>query len=102
MSAICRTGIEVTHGVGLHARPSVTFTRLAKSFPCKIEIEVNGSGDWFNGKSITRIMAARIRNGAMLSIRADGLLASEAITALAELIGRDFDEGVRHGRNAEA
>lgn len=56
---ISQTEIEVKHGVGLHARPSVTFTRLAKSFPCAIEIEVDGNSLWLNGKSIVKIMGAK-------------------------------------------
>lgn len=61
MHVNCQTEVEVKHGVGLHARPSVTFTRLAKSFPCSIEIAVNGSDVWLNGKSIIKIMGAKIR-----------------------------------------
>jgi phosphocarrier protein HPr len=98
LPATCQTEIEVKHGVGLHARPSVTFTRLAKSFPCSIEVAVNGSDIWLNGKSIIKIMGARIRKGSILRIRADGILAEEAIRALKELIERNFDEDKKHGR----
>lgn len=100
MYAKCQTEIEVTHGVGLHARPSVTFTRLAKSFPCSIEIEVNGNNVWLNGKSIIKIMGARIRRGSILRIRAEGVRAEEAIIALEALVRRNFDEERKHGRNA--
>lgn len=96
----CQAEIEVTHGFGLHARPSVTFTRLAKSFPCTIEIEVNDSHVWLNGKSIVKIMGARIRRGSIMKIRARGLRAAEAIHALKALVQRDFDEEKKHGRNA--
>ncbi|MDK1387851.1 HPr family phosphocarrier protein [Sinorhizobium sp. 8-89] len=96
----CQTEIEVTHGFGLHARPSVTFTRLAKSFPCTVEIEVNGSEVWLNGKSIVKIMGAKIRRGSVLKIRAHGLRAAEAIVALKALIERNFDEEKKHGRTA--
>lgn len=98
--ARCQTEVEVKHGVGLHARPSVTFTRLAKSFPCSIEVAVNGSDVWLNGKSIIKIMGARIRKGSMLKIRADGILAEESIRALKGLIERNFDEEKKHGRTA--
>lgn len=84
--------VEVTHQVGLHARPSVTFTRLAKSFPCTIEIEVNGSGVWLNGKSIVKIIGAKIRKGSILKIRAEGSRGGEAVAALRHLIERNFDE----------
>lgn len=93
-----QTEVEVTHGIGLHARPSVTFTRLAKSFPCSIEVAVDGSGDWLNGKSIVKILGARIRQGARLRIRAEGARAEEAIVALGELVRRNFDEDRRLAR----
>lgn len=96
----CQAEIEVTHGFGLHARPSVVFTRLAKSFPCTVEIEVNDSNVWLNGKSIVKIMGARIRRGSILKIRARGLRAAEAIHALKALVERDFDEEKKHGRSA--
>ncbi|QIB32266.1 HPr family phosphocarrier protein [Ancylobacter pratisalsi] len=93
-----QTEVEVTHGIGLHARPSVTFTRLAKSFPCSIEVAVDGSAEWLNGKSIVKIMGARIRRGARLHIRAEGVRAEEAIAALSELVRRNFDEDRTMGR----
>ena len=45
-------------------------------------------------------MGARIRKGSILRIRADGILAEEAIRALKELIERNFDEEKKHGRTA--
>jgi phosphocarrier protein len=92
--------IEVTHRDGLHARPSVTFTRLAKSFPCTVEIEVNGSGAWLNGKSIVKVMGAKIRKGSILRIRAEGLRGDEAVAALGRLIERNFDEDRAHDATA--
>ncbi|GLK72063.1 HPr family phosphocarrier protein [Ancylobacter dichloromethanicus] len=94
----CQTEVEVTHGVGLHARPSVAFTRLAKTFPCTIEVAVDGSADWLNGKSIVKIIGARIRRGTRMRIRAEGARAEEAIAALSELVRRDFDEDRKAGR----
>ncbi|MDL2406135.1 HPr family phosphocarrier protein [Rhizobium calliandrae] len=95
-----QTVVEVKHGVGLHARPAVTFTRLAKSFPCSIEVAVNDSDIWLNGKSIIKIMSARIRKGSVLRLRADGIRAEEAIKVLKELVERNFDEDKKHDRNA--
>lgn len=92
--------IEVTHDIGLHARPSVAFTRLARSFPCVVEIEVNGSGVWINGKSIVKVMGARIRRGSVLTIRAEGIGAEEAVKALRSLVERNFDEELSHARSA--
>ncbi|MBB5537788.1 HPr family phosphocarrier protein [Rhizobium giardinii] len=92
--------VEVTHDIGLHARPSVVFTRLAKSFPCTIGVEVNGDGVWLNGKSIVKIMGARIRKGFVLAIRADGIGAEDAVKALCALVERNFDEEKSHARSA--
>ncbi|MDQ0349189.1 HPr family phosphocarrier protein [Ancylobacter vacuolatus] len=94
----CQAEVEVTHGVGLHARPSVAFTRLAKSFPCTIEVAVDGSGDWLNGKSIVKIIGARIRRGTRMRIRAEGARAEEAVAALSGLVRRNFDEDRKPGR----
>ncbi|SCW69209.1 HPr family phosphocarrier protein [Ancylobacter rudongensis] len=94
----CQAEVEVTHGVGLHARPSVAFTRLAKTFPCTIEVAVDGSGDWLNGKSIVKIIGARIRRGTKMRIRAEGARAEEAVAALSGLVRRDFDEDRKQGR----
>lgn len=99
-SAIAFATVEVTHDIGLHARPSVVFTRLAKSFPCAIGVEVNGDGVWLNGKSIVKIMGARIRKGFVLSIRAEGAAAPEAVAALRTLVERNFDEEKSHARSA--
>lgn len=90
----------ITHGVGLHARPSVAFTRLAKSFPCIIEVEINRSGIWFNAKSIVKVMGARIRKGSTLRIRAFGAGAQDAINALEALFNDDFAEDRPHVRGA--
>lgn len=84
--------VDITHGDGLHARPAVIFTRLARSFPCLIELDVDGLEDWFNAKSIVKVMGARIRKGSRLTIRATGVNAAEAVAALAGLVENDFGE----------
>ncbi len=94
------TELLISHGVGLHARPSVLFTRLAKSFPCTIEIEVNRSGLWLSAKSIVKVMGARIRKGSTLRIRAHGLRAEEAIFSLEALFASDFGEVADKGADA--
>ena len=42
ISTAAEASIVITHQVGLHARPSVKLTKLAKSFQC--EIRVRGDG----------------------------------------------------------
>jgi len=88
--------LVVRHGTGIHARPAVMFTKLARSFPCVIELEVDGSGTWLNAKSIVKVLAARIRKGSTLKIAARGVRAAEAVRALQGLVEDSFGEGRPH------
>ena len=90
-----RGAILIEHEVGLHARPSVKLTKLAKTFASKIELGLSEEGPWIDAKSIVRVMAFKAAKGTTLHLRADGGDASAAVAALIDLVRRDFDEG--HG-----
>lgn len=98
MSAAAEAKVTITHKVGLHARPSVKFTKLAKTFPAEIEMAVSADGPWFDAKSIVKVMAAKAPMGTVLHLRASGEGADSAIGALVSLVERDFDEGEAHAR----
>ncbi|MGI9417162.1 MAG: HPr family phosphocarrier protein [Geminicoccaceae bacterium] len=85
--------VSIDHPVGLHARPAIAFTKLAKTFKAA-EIEIRGGDDqpWIAAKSIVRVMALKLRTGAVLQMRATGDGAEAAIEALKQLVERDFDE----------
>jgi phosphocarrier protein HPr len=100
MSASAEATVVITHEVGLHARPSVKFTKLAKSFAAEVEIALAANGPWFDAKSIVKVMAAKAPKGTVLHIRASGEGADDAVDALVELVRRDFDEGADHARTA--
>ncbi|MCQ8873056.1 HPr family phosphocarrier protein [Mesorhizobium sp. LMG17149] len=100
MSASAEATVVITHEVGLHARPSVKFTKLAKSFAAEVEIALAANGPWFDAKSIVKVMAAKAPKGTVLRIRASGDGANDAVDALVELVRRDFDEGADHARTA--
>ncbi|MER8369278.1 HPr family phosphocarrier protein [Mesorhizobium sp. M0306] len=100
MSAAAEASVLITHEVGLHARPSVKFTKLAKTFSADIEIALAANGPWLDAKSIVKVMAAKAPKGTVLHIRARGDGAGEAVGALVELVRRDFDEGKDHARTA--
>ncbi|RUV30496.1 MAG: HPr family phosphocarrier protein [Mesorhizobium sp.] len=100
MSASAEATVLITHEVGLHARPSVKFTKLAKTFSAEVEVALAANGPWFDAKSIVKVMAAKAPKGTVLHIRARGDGAGEAVDALVELVRRDFDEGVDHARTA--
>jgi len=90
----------MTHAVGLHARPSVKLTKLAKTFTARIELAVSEDGPWIDAKSIVRVMAAKAPKDTVLFFRAEGDDAGDAVSALAALVERDFDEGQADAANA--
>ncbi|WP_257165489.1 HPr family phosphocarrier protein [Bradyrhizobium sp. SRS-191] len=78
--------------VGLHARPSVKLTQLAKRFAATIEIAIAADGPWTDAKSPVKIMRVKAAKGETLYMRANGTDAEEALRALADLVNRKFDE----------
>lgn len=88
--------VLITHHVGLHARPSVKLTKLAKGFAAKVEIASQPEGPWIDAKSIVKVMAMKARQNTDLHVRATGEDAEAAITAVVDLVRRDFDEHEGH------
>ena len=85
----------ITHEIGLHARPSVKLTKLAKKFQAQISIRESvgeGGASWVDAKSIVRVMGLKLREGTTVHFRAAGPDAAAAIDALIGLVKRDFDE----------
>lgn len=83
----------LTHSAGLHARPALKLTMLAKTFAAKIEIAAKPEGPWIDAKSVVKVMAMKVPKGVTLHIRAGGDKAEEAVNAIIALVDRDFDEG---------
>jgi phosphocarrier protein HPr len=92
-SGSVETKVLIKHHVGLHARPSVKLTKLAKTFAARIELAMNEAGPWVDAKSIVKVMATKAPQGAFVFLRAEGHDAGEAVAALRSLIERNFDEG---------
>jgi phosphocarrier protein HPr len=92
--------VTITHDVGLHARPSVKLTKLAKGYGSQIKLALAEGGPWIDAKSIVKVMATKAPRGATLFLRAEGEDAREALDALVSLVARDFDEGDTHANTA--
>lgn len=84
--------LTITHPIGLHARPAVKLTKLAKSFAADIRLRGLPDGDWVDAKSIVKVMALKLRTGTEVEIEAVGAGADAAIADLAGLVERRFDE----------
>lgn len=82
----------LTNAVGLHARPSVKLTQLAKRFPARVEFALDPAGPWFDAKSPVQVMRAKAPRGATLHFRCSGENAAEALSAMLALVERRFDE----------
>jgi len=82
--------VLLTHDVGLHARPSLKLTRLAKTFRSAIRFGLSEDGPWIDAKSINKVMGAKIPKDTLLYFQASGDDATIAVAALTALVARDF------------
>lgn len=90
-----RTEVVITHPTGLHARPAVKLTKLAKTFPAEIRLRRVPDGEWVDAKSVVKVMGLKFRTGTMVELEARGEAAEAALAELRALVERDFDES--HG-----
>ena len=72
MNDMVSDSVVITHDVGLHARPSVALTKVAKGFAAKIEIGGSADGPWIDAKSIVKVMAMKAKQHSTLFVRASG------------------------------
>ena len=84
--------VRLAHAVGMHARPAVKLTKLAKKFQAQISIRASETADWTNAKSIAKVMAMRAARDSIIEIRASGEDAEAAVAALVELVIADFPD----------
>jgi phosphocarrier protein HPr len=83
-----KTTVNISNKLGLHARASAKFTKLASSFPCDVFMSRNDRR--VNAKSIMMLAAGW---GAAVELECDGAREEEAMKALLALINDKFGEG---------
>jgi len=88
---MAETTITIRHKVGLHARPAASFVQTAKQFKSDIQV-IHGERE-ANGKSILGVLTLGANQGAVITIRAEGEDADQALEALAALVNGNFGEG---------
>ena len=88
-----KASVLMRHEVGLHARPSVKLTTLAKAFKSKIDLGLSPDGPWIDAKSIVKVMATRAPKDSTIYFRAEGTDAKAALDALVMLVDGDFRDG---------
>ncbi len=85
-----RTTITISNKLGLHARASAKFTKLAASFGSEVFLSRNGRR--VNAKSIMGVMMLAAGIGTEIEIETDGADEEPAMAALRTLIIDKFGE----------
>jgi phosphocarrier protein HPr len=92
---IAKGSVQLLHAVGMHARPAVKLTKLAKRFESQIAMRVAGAVDWIDPKSVTKVMAMRAARDSIIEFEARGADAQAAVAALVRLVAQDFPDTSR-------
>lgn len=79
------------HPNGMHARPAIKLTKLAKRFAASVRVAVSEAGPWTDAKSVARVMAMKTPTHVTLYFEAEGNDAHDAVRALTKLVESDFD-----------
>ena len=87
----------LTNAVGLHARPAVKLTQLAKKFAAAVDFALEPQGPWTNAKSPVQVMRVKAAKGSMLYFRAHGADAAEC----GSRAGRPGAAALRRGRGRQ-
>ena len=89
MTRLERT-LTIVNKRGLHARAAAKFVKTAAEYVSQIEVTRNGST--VPGTSIMGLMMLAASPGSDIALTAEGDDAEAALDALADLVGRGFDE----------
>jgi phosphocarrier protein HPr len=84
--------VQVRNRLGMHARAAVRFVQIANGF--RSDVTVVKDGQEANGKSIMGLLTLVAAHGVIMTVVCEGDDAEAAVTALAELVGTGFGEGV--------
>jgi len=76
--------------LGLHARPAMKITNLAKQFECQLVLEKDGQQA--DARDLLAILTLDCPQGTRLVLRATGADAPEAALAVGRLFARNFSE----------
>ncbi|MEO5661421.1 MAG: HPr family phosphocarrier protein [Polaromonas sp.] len=86
-----KTRTTINNKLGLHARASAKFTKLAGSFAC--EVWMSKGERRVNAKSIMGVMMLAAGIGSNVEIETHGADEQAAMTALLALVADQFGEG---------
>ncbi len=90
MSETCSSKLKITNRYGLHARPATDFAQAAAGFEANITVKYDQ--EEADGKSVMELMMLAATQGTEIEIRCSGPDAKDALSHLADLVARGFDE----------
>jgi phosphocarrier protein len=82
--------LEIINKLGLHARAAAKLAACAREFQC--DLWVDKAGQRANAKSIMGLMMLAAGKGSILQLVAEGVDASEAVSAIESLMAQRFGE----------
>ncbi len=82
--------VQIVNKYGLHARPAAEMVKVASKF--KADITISRDDLEVNGKSIMGVMMLAAEYGAIITLKATGPDADEALDALSTLVASRFGE----------
>jgi len=85
--------LEITHKLGLHARPAAMFVKKASEFDSKIMVQnVTAESEPVDAKSILGVLTLGVAQGHTITITAEGSDEEESVQSLVGLIETNFGE----------
>src|ERR1700738_4000022 len=79
MTIRASASVLIRDTVGLHARPSVKLTKLAKRFAAQVDLGLSPEGPWIDAKSIVKVMAAKALKDSTIYFRPEGQAAAPGL-----------------------
>jgi len=90
MSDFAEQSFTIINELGMHARAATRFVQVANRF--RADVDVEKDGQVVNGKSIMGVLMLVASQGSVITVRAKGEDADDALAHLAELINSKFGE----------
>lgn len=84
--------LAICNAKGLHARASAKFVKTASGFDAAVRVAKDGTE--VDAASIMGLLMLGAGKGSVIEVTAEGPEAEAALTALADLVERRFDEDV--------
>ena len=97
VATVATASIELTlhNEHGLHARPAARFVETVRRFDADVSVSnYTTCGPSVSGRSVSALSTLGVPTGDQIEVSASGRQAREALTAIAALVRRNFDEPV--------